>query len=140
VHLRFFGAIRTLSRDLIIRLTQIDYDRQMAFVLETGGEILGVARLSADPDNCRAEFAVTVRSDLKSHGMGTLLMRRLVEYAKRRGIEELVGEILAENARMISLARDLGFRLEVKAGAGGTLQATLPLREGRPATSDGQKA
>lgn len=140
VHLRFFGAIRTLSRDLIIRLTQIDYDRQMAFVLEAGGEILGVARLSADPDNCRAEFAVTVRSDLKSHGMGTLLMRRLVEYARRRGIEELVGEILAENARMISLARDLGFRLEVKASAVGTLQATLPLREGRPATSDGQKA
>ena len=125
--LRFFGAIRTLSKEMLVRLTQIDYDRQMAFVLEAAGEILGVSRLAADPDNRQAEFAVTVGSKLKSRGIGTLLMRRLIDHAQHRRIGALVGDILAENAAMLSLARDLGFKLSPPDVRSGTVHAVLPL-------------
>jgi acetyltransferase len=125
--LRFFGALRTLSTSLLTRLTQIDYDREMAFVLESGDEILGVARLAADPDNRLAEFAVTVRSNLKSRGLGTLLMQQLIEHARHRGVGQLVGDILAENTLMLALARDLGFALEATATSASVVRATLPV-------------
>lgn len=127
VRFRFFGALSILPKSLLTRLTQIDYDRQMAFVLEFGGEILGVARLAADPDNRQAEFAVTVRSNLKGHGIGTLLMRRLIDYARQRGIGEIVGDILQENALMLALARDMDFKLETRTEAPGAVRATLRL-------------
>jgi acetyltransferase len=127
VRLRFFGALRQLSPELLTRLTQIDYDRQMALVLEAGGEILGVARLAADPDNREAEFAVTVRTDLKGRGIGSLLMRRLLEHARRRGIGRIVGDILQENTMMLALARDLDFRLEPRPDTPGVVRASLSL-------------
>lgn len=129
VRLRFFAPLRELPQRQLARLTQIDYDREMAFVLEVrngpeAGEILGVARLAADPDNQRAEFAVTVRSDLKGRGIGTHLMERLLAYAKERGIGEVFGDILAENAAMIALCRDLGFTLKPLAETAEILRAT----------------
>ena len=79
--------MRELPPGLLARLTQIDYDREMAFVLQDAksGDFLGVSRISTDPDNIRAEFAVSVRSNLKGHGLGRLLMERLIAYAKARG-------------------------------------------------------
>jgi acetyltransferase len=113
IRLRFFTPMRALPPGLLARLTQIDYDREMAFVLvdRRNGEFLGVSRFSADPDNIRAEFAVTVRSDLKGHGLGRLLMQRLIAYAKSRGTAEMVGDVLEENARMLALCRELGFTI-----------------------------
>ncbi|MEI9993501.1 MAG: bifunctional acetate--CoA ligase family protein/GNAT family N-acetyltransferase [Rhizomicrobium sp.] len=109
VHMRFFTPMHTLSGPLLARLTQIDYDREMAFVLADGdGEIAGVGRLAADPDNRSAEFAVLVRSDLKNHRLGTLLMQSIVAYADARGIAELWGDMLVENTPMLALCRDLG--------------------------------
>jgi acetyltransferase len=72
----------------------------------------GIARLSADPDNLSAEFAVIVRSDLKGRGIGSMLMRLLIDYARKRGIGALFGEVLAENRAMLALARELGFTVE----------------------------
>jgi len=122
VRLRFFAALRSLPRAQLVRLTQIDYDREMAFVLERG-EIMGAARIVADPDNLRAEFAVTVRSDLKGKGIGTLLLRRLLDYAWERGIAEVYGDVLAENTLMIALCRDLGFALSSLPGAAEIVRA-----------------
>jgi acetyltransferase len=110
--LRFFTPLRSAEPAMLARLTQIDYEREMAFVLETErrpGDFLAVARLAADPDNLRAEFAVVVRSDLHHRGLGRFLMGRLVEYAKSRGIGELRAEILSENTAMLMLCRGLGF-------------------------------
>jgi acetyltransferase len=83
VRMRFFAPLRELSHALAERLLHIDYDRQMALVAEHDGTPLGVARYAADPDRLHAEFAVAVRSDWKSRGVGTLLMTRLVEVAAR---------------------------------------------------------
>lgn len=129
IRLRFFTAMRVLPPALRARLTQIDYDREMAFVLfdKTSGELLGGSRYSADPDNTRAEFAVSVRSDLKGHGLGTLLMQRLIAYAKKRGTGELVGDVLAENTRMLALCRELGFKIEPYTETQGVVRASVQL-------------
>src|SRR4029077_3572862 len=75
------------------------------------GTALGVARFSADPDNRRAEFAVALRSDWKGRGLGYLLMTRVIDIARRRGIAEIFGDVLRENEPMLKLARGLGFIL-----------------------------
>ncbi|HYM43267.1 MAG TPA: bifunctional acetate--CoA ligase family protein/GNAT family N-acetyltransferase [Steroidobacteraceae bacterium] len=116
LYTRFFRNVRELPESDLAHFTQIDYDREMAFIAVSaaGGdqeEILGVARAYADPDNTAAEFAVLVRSDLKGQGLGTLLMRKLMRYCAARGTGELRGTILADNAAMLQLAQTLGFRV-----------------------------
>ncbi|HSC08019.1 MAG TPA: bifunctional acetate--CoA ligase family protein/GNAT family N-acetyltransferase, partial [Steroidobacteraceae bacterium] len=115
---RFFRAIRAVSGRDLASLTQIDYERAMAFIAEvrdatTGAnETLGVARAHADPDNIEAEFAILVRSDLKARGLGSALLSKLVHYCEERGIQRIVGEVLADNSRMLHLAKHCGFMLE----------------------------
>src|SRR5688572_25606870 len=129
VRMRFFAPMKELPHEMAARLTQIDYEREMALVgLGEGGGLegpVGIARLSADPDNLQAEFAVIVRSDLKGRGIGGLLMGCLIAYARERGIGALVGDVLAENAAMLALARDLGFTAETEDS--GIVRVTLPL-------------
>jgi acetyltransferase len=116
LRLRFFGAVRSFDHSQLARMTQIDYDREMALIVtrangEGTGETLGVGRAIADPDNETAEFAVAARSDMKGRGLGSLLLSRIIEYARNRGTRWLVGEALRENAGMIALARNSGFEL-----------------------------
>jgi acetyltransferase len=133
IRLRFFVPLRGLSHGLAARLTQLDYDREMALVLTEPGaagttEIYGVVRLTADPDLERAEFALIVRHDMTGRGLGSLLLRRLVEYARARGIGELYGDVLQDNAPMLRLSRRLGFRETWNAGEGGILRVSRALR------------
>jgi len=109
LRLRFFTPLRRLSPQLAARLTQIDYDREMAFVAEREGEILGAVRISADPDNIEAEYAVFVRSDMKGKGLGYLLMQEMIAYARSRGIHAVSGKVLRENTTMLQMAAELGF-------------------------------
>ncbi len=113
LRMRFFSA-RTMVPDVeLARLTQLDYDREMALVLvdTTGGDILGVVRLATDPDNIQGEFAILVRSDLKRRGIGTLLLTRIVDYARARGVATVFADVLRENEAMLSLAKTFGFRI-----------------------------
>lgn len=109
--LRFFAPARDVSRAFIARFTQIDYGRAMAFIAKDPdtGEMLGVARITADPDYVKGEYAVLVRSDLKGHGIGWELMRHLIAYARAEGLQEIHGEVLRENTQMLSMCRGLGF-------------------------------
>jgi acetyltransferase len=128
IRMRFFTTLKALPISMLARLTQIDYDREMAFVLfEEDGAMAAVARLAADPDGARAEFAVIVRSDLKGHGVGTALMRELAAYAKARGIGALWGDMLAENRTMLELCRDLGCAIAPSPADPELLRATLAL-------------
>jgi len=113
LRLRFFTPMKTMSHEMAARLTQIDYDREVALVAEPPerGVIWGVARFSADPDNFRAEYAIAVRTDLKGHGLGYLLMTRLLEVAKAHGLSEIYGEVLRENEPMLKMNRELGFAI-----------------------------
>jgi len=116
VRMRVFYTRRELPHSELARLTQIDYDREMAFIAEVPGadgpQTLGVARAVSDPDNTEAEFAVIVRSDLKARGLGTLLMATLEDYLRQRGTQRLFGQVLRENAAMLQLARSEGYTVE----------------------------
>ena len=111
LRMRFFTSMRGISHELAARLTQIDYDREVAVIAEPEerGVIWGVARFAADPDNIRAEYAIAVRTDIKGRGLGYLLMTRLIEIARARGLSEIFGEVLRENGPMLKMCRELGF-------------------------------
>jgi acetyltransferase len=138
LYTRFFAAVRELPAADLAHLTQIDYDREMAFIAVArdasgGEEILGVARAHADPDNVTAEFAVLVRSDLKGQGLGRLLMQKLLRYCRERGTQQLWGSVLSENAAMLHLSKSLGFR--VRGSEGNIEKIALDLQPGHVATS-----
>jgi RimJ/RimL family protein N-acetyltransferase len=111
---RFFGAVRDLSHDFIVRLTHVDYDQTMAFIAidEAGAKMLGVVRLHRQEDDPgTAEYAVIVRSDFKGRGLGRLLMLRMIEWSKAARIKTITGLVLADNAEMLKLCEQLGFHL-----------------------------
>jgi acetyltransferase len=109
LRLRFFTPVRGLTHAVAARLTQIDYDREMALLAEHGGAALGIAHFFADPDRLQAEYAIAVRSDWQGRGIGYLLMTRLIELARQWGIGELLGEVLRENGPMREMCAALGF-------------------------------
>jgi acetyltransferase len=114
VRMRMFVRMRELSESQLARMTQIDYNREMAFIAtrksdDGAPETLGVARVVFDPDNLSPEFAISVRSDLKGRGLGRLLMRKLIDYCRERGAEEIVGETLTYNKPLLALVKTLGF-------------------------------
>lgn len=113
---RFFAPIAALSAEQIARMTQIDYDREMAFIATAAGpdgtpETLGVVRIVRDPASAEGEFAVVVRSDRKGQGLGRALMQKALGWARRQGLAALSGEVLAENGPMRAFVERLGFTL-----------------------------
>jgi GNAT superfamily N-acetyltransferase len=103
IRLRFFPPIRELSHSFAARLSQIDYDREMALLAKHGGLTLGIAGYFADPDRLRAEYAIAVRSDWKGRGVGCVLMTRLIDAARQVGIGEIIGNVLHENWPMLDV-------------------------------------
>jgi acetyltransferase len=120
-----------MSHALGARLTQIDYDREMALVLTdppptAEPQMYAVVRISADPDNEKAEFAIIVRDDLTGRGLGEKLMRRIIDYARGGGIGELFGDVLVGNDAMLALCRRMGFSV-VRGPGAGTVRVALRL-------------
>ncbi|GAA6142880.1 GNAT family N-acetyltransferase [Hydrogenophaga sp. 5NK40-0174] len=117
IRMRIFYSRRTIEHTELAQLTQIDYAREMAFVLTRptadgkAEETLGAVRARVDADNHTAEFGVLVRSDLKGQGFGHKLMQKLIEYLRGQGTQELAGTVLRENRGMLALARSLGFAI-----------------------------
>ncbi len=120
MRLRFFMARREVSHSELARYSQIDYDREMTFIAlqrpldgtaASNEELpmLGEVRAVCDPDNICAEFAIQVGSAWQHHGLGTLLMDKLLRYLRERGTAVVVGECLLENMGMARLARQAGF-------------------------------
>ena len=130
VRMRFFSGLRQLPDILAKRLTQIDYDREMAFTVteEVEGQErgVGVVRLALDPDRTRGEYAVMVRSDRIGTGLGYRLMQEIIAYARRIGVKQIFGDVLAENARMLSMSEELGFR-RTGSPEPGVVEVTLTL-------------
>ncbi|HEY8616338.1 bifunctional acetate--CoA ligase family protein/GNAT family N-acetyltransferase [Phenylobacterium sp.] len=110
VRLRFASGFRHLPPGWAARLSQIDYDREMALVAQNAdGEILGVSRIVGDPEGETAEFALMVRSDRQHRGLGGLLLRAVLDHARARGVKEVWGDVARHNDRMLELADNLGF-------------------------------
>ena len=122
IRLRFFTPLKALTHMQAARFTQIDYDREMALVLAEPtmpgkAEVFGVVRITADPDNERAEYAIIVRHDMTGKGLGLLLMRRIIDYARQRGIGEIFGDVLRENTSDAADVREA--RVHPDPGSGG---------------------
>jgi GNAT superfamily N-acetyltransferase len=129
VRLRFFDSIKEFSHQFIVKLTDPDGLRAIAFVAfdEASSETLGVVWLYCDAVHETGEYAILLRSDLKGRGLGWALMQLIIEYAKSEGLKQMCGQILQENAVMLKMCRELGFKVVTDAQDGGVCDVTLTL-------------
>ena len=127
---RFFSPMKSLSRDMLVRFTQIDYDRHIGLVAlgrEEGEEkMLGVARVIMEPDRHNAEFSVAVGDRWQGKGVGRRLLERCLDTGRDYGIETVQGFVLAENTQMLRLGHELGFQVS-KNGEANMYHLTIDL-------------
>ncbi len=128
---RFFSDVGEFNHEALANLTQIDYDREMAFVAirysGTDEEIIGVSRALINPENSDAEFAILIRTDIKGKGLGHLLMKKIIDYCVAKGTKQLSGMTMPTNRGMLTLAQKLGFEIDVHF-EDGTADMVLPLQ------------
>lgn len=116
IRLRYFYSRGVPTHHELATWTQIDYDREMAFIISApvkdgkGAETLGVVRAVTDADNIRSEFSIVIRDDLQGEGLGEILMQKVVDYCRDRGTLQIIGSTLPSNKGMQGLAKKLGFR------------------------------
>ena len=139
LRMRFFGCPHQLTHEELVRLTQVDEARELALVAvrtppDRCDEILGVARAVTEADGIDAELGIIVRSDLKSEGLGGLLLRHLIDGLAGRGPRRLVAYVMHENLAMLKLARSNGFVPDAPGSDGQALCLVLDL--GVPATAE----
>ena len=121
-YFRFVSSMAELPPTLLARFTLIDYDREMALVAvvnerTTGADgevteadrIIGVSRYVTNPDQSSCEFALVVADDFNGKGLGSRLMESIMDVAREKGLAEMEGLVLANNAGMLKLMRSLGF-------------------------------
>lgn len=112
LRLRFFLSRREVPHSELARYCQIDYEREMTFIALDGERMAAEVRAVCDPDNVQAEFAIQVGARWQRHGLGTLMLRKMLAYLRARGTREVVGQCLQENAGMAALARKAGFTVQ----------------------------
>jgi acetyltransferase len=134
IQLRFFGSTVQLGHAAMARFTQIDYDREMAFIATARSangrpETLGEVRTVADPDNLVAEYSIIVRSDLKGSGLGGRLLDKMINYCRSRGTQRIEGQVLSRNRAMLSMCEAMGFRRRFSPGDTEVYDTWLDLQE-----------
>lgn len=129
LRLRFFVPLREVSREVLDRLIHYDPARAMAFLAvdEASGKMLGVVRLHDDPAGRSGEFAILLRSHLKGHGLGWLMMKHMIAYAREKGLKSVRGQVLAENRSMLTMCEELGFAVHDDPNESGIKLVELPL-------------
>ncbi|HSN51499.1 MAG TPA: bifunctional acetate--CoA ligase family protein/GNAT family N-acetyltransferase [Woeseiaceae bacterium] len=130
-YLRFMYSLKNITLQMVSRFTQIDYDREMALIalVDTDGRErqIAVGRYVMNPDGRSCEFAIVVADDWHGKGIATELLRRLIDIARDRRLEEMAGIVLRENKGMIALAKDLGFDQQRSPDDPGVVIMTLKL-------------
>ncbi len=107
---RFFNSRKHFDHKELAKFSQIDYDREMAFVALHNKQLAGVVRSWIDPDSITAEFSVLIGDEYAGQQLGYLLMEKMIDYlAHNRGVLQLIGSVLPNNQPMLKLARRLGF-------------------------------
>jgi RimJ/RimL family protein N-acetyltransferase len=129
LRLRFFASLREVSPALLDRLIHYDPARAMAFICidQRSGKMLGVVRLHDDDSGDSAEFAILVRSRLKGHGVGWLLMQHMLEFARHKNLKTVHGDVLAENITMLRMCSELGFHISEDPRDPSVRTVTLPV-------------
>src|SRR5439155_13340811 len=106
-----------VSHERLARICFVDYDREIALVAErqnpetTEREILAVGRLVKAKEAPEAEFAILISDTVQHHGLGTEMLRRLLEIARAEKLARVTADILPENDHMLHVCKLLGFRL-----------------------------
>jgi len=131
LRLRFFAPMREVSPAMIDRLIHYDPVKAMAFIAieEATGRMLGVVRLHDDPDGDTGEFAILLRTRLKGHGLGWLLMKHMIANARDKGLHTVRGQVLSENSTMLRMCQELGFHVADDPVERGVKQVTLSLED-----------
>jgi RimJ/RimL family protein N-acetyltransferase len=113
LRLRFFAPMREVSHALLDKLIHYDPIRAMAFIAidEQSRRMQGVVRLHDDTSGENAEFAILVRSRLKGHGVGWLLMKHMIAFSKHKNLKTVRGQVLSENTAMLAMCAELGFHI-----------------------------
>jgi acetyltransferase len=117
VYSRYFGFLKLSDRIAHERLTRVcfvDYDREIALVAEQSGEVHGVVRLVRERGQNSAEFAIVISDSLQRSGLGTELMRRILDVAKSEKLSNIDGLVLPENRGMLRVCEKLGFKSEYR--------------------------
>ena len=131
------NTLQELSQSMLIRFTQIDYDREMALIATTADDSsqtiqIGVARYLSQPDGESVEFALVVADHWQKHGIGRKLMGALIECARQKGYRRIMGDILAVNTNMLRLMSQLGFSIQAHPEDQSLKQVVLPLHAPPP--------
>jgi len=134
IRFRFFIPWKTFSHMVTARFTQIDYDRDMVMILTERGpagttDIYGIVQINTQPRGEGAEFAILVEADMAGLGLGPYMLRRIIDYARDRGIQEIHGDVLADNATMLKLCRVLGFTTTTDQSDRSVVRVSRRLRE-----------
>jgi acetyltransferase len=131
IRYRFFQMLKDTSHELRVRYCNVDYDREIAIVAELNEagrrKILGVGRLSTEPDGKSGELAFIIVDEWQGLGLGTKIVDYVLEIAKEKGIEKVFAIMLTDNCRALSLTRKMGFKQEYLSD--GTVKGTLSLKE-----------
>jgi acetyltransferase len=113
IRTRFFSSVKDWSHEWLIMFCNIDYDRHVAIVAEVTEnrkrKIIGVARIVMEPDFSSGEFAIFTHDAYQHKGLGYKLVSMLIEIGRERGLEEIFGDVLTDNDKMLNLAKKLGF-------------------------------
>ncbi len=113
---RFFHLIKDITHELLIRFTQIDYDREIAIIAEVTEKdqkkMAGVVRLIADPFNHTAEFAIVVGDPWQHQGLGNKFSDYILEIARKRGIRKVYAVFLKDNIAMHNMFKKRGFTIK----------------------------
>jgi acetyltransferase len=129
LRLRFFAPMIEVSGSLLDKLIHYDPKIAMAFIAieQETGRMLGVVRLHDDPGGEGGEFAILLRSHLKGHGLGWLMMHHMIAYAQEKGLKTVHGQVLNENHTMLTMCGELGFDIHNDALERGVKRVKLPL-------------
>ena len=127
IRYRFFNMLRELPPEQIARMTQVDYDREMAFVAVLGSETVGVARLVRESGTDHGEFAIVIDPALKGRGLARRMMQRLIDWGATQDMTEIIGQVLAENAPMLAFMRKMGARIRRLPDEPDVVEAIIPV-------------
>lgn len=132
IYFRFFRAAGNFTHPSLARFTQIDYDREMAFIATARNEknefeTLGVIRAVSDADNNESEIAIIVRSDVQGRGIGTKLMEKMLQYCRDRGTKKIMGQVLMENTAMLHMVKKFNFSTHANPDEPGVVTILLDL-------------
>ncbi len=130
-YFRYMNSVQELTEEMLARLTQLDYSREMALIAvveEVGKEVgLGVSRYAINPDGKTCEFALVIADNIAGKGLGQKLMVTLMEAARSYGLSVIEGEVLNNNHRMLKLMTRLGFTLKSSEDDPGVMKVSKEL-------------